>query len=159
MKRHHYFGISVVIALMVGVYAFIVTRPVYLAETDLAARTTERAATVSVGDATFRVTLARTEDERAKGLMHITSLADDEGMVFVFEREESQTFWNKNTKLNLIVVWIAGGKVIGVSNLPNDDDGIRLISSPAPITHALEVAQTSPLASRVKIGDSVAIHE
>ena len=159
MKKHHYLGVAIVIAVAAGVYAFTVTRPEYLAEADLAARNSERSPIVVIGDARIRVTLARTESEREKGLMHITTLDDDQGMLFVFERKTAQTFWNKNTKLALKVVWIDGDRVIGIGDLPSDDAGIRLIASPSPVTHVLELAQTSSLARSIKIGDSVRINE
>jgi uncharacterized membrane protein (UPF0127 family) len=159
MKKHHYLGGVICIAVLAGAYAFTITRPEYLAETDLAARNSERSPTVNVGNVQFRVTLARTESEREKGLMYITKLHDDEGMLFIFERKAAQTFWNKNTKLALKVIWISEDKVIGVSDLPSDDEGTRLVASPAAVTHVLEVAQTSSLARDIKIGDSVRINE
>jgi hypothetical protein len=43
-----------------------------------------------------KVELARTPEERAQGLMFRESMPADRGMLFVFEREEPQTFYMKN---------------------------------------------------------------
>ena len=61
------------------------------------------------------VELARTDYDRARGLMYRDRLAPDAGMLFLFEREEAQTFWMKNTYLPLDMVFITKEKrVLGV---------------------------------------------
>jgi uncharacterized membrane protein (UPF0127 family) len=51
---------------------------------------------------TFSVALAMTDEEQQKGLMHIESMADNEGMLFVFEEpRDNPRFWMKNTLIPL----------------------------------------------------------
>jgi len=57
-------------------------------------------------DACFEVELARTEEERAKGLMFRKELEENKGMLFVFEKEGIYPFWMKNTFLPLDIIWI-----------------------------------------------------
>jgi len=156
--KNHLIGIIVLVIIVVSAgIAFRVTSPAYLAQEQLAQK--NASSTVVIGENTFHVTLAKTESERAKGLMYITSLEPDRGMLFVFERKTPQTFWNKNTKLSLSIIWIDGDRVVGTSALPSDTDGIRLVASPTSITYALELPASSELAQRIKIGDSVRINE
>ncbi|MFO7966557.1 MAG: DUF192 domain-containing protein [Archaeoglobaceae archaeon] len=54
----------------------------------------------------FNVELAVTEEEQQKGLMFRESLGPDEGMLFVFEKEEYHSFWMKNTSIPLDIIWI-----------------------------------------------------
>jgi len=157
MKNHRIIIIVLVLFIIGAGVAFVVTSPSYLAREQLAQKNTS--STVVIGSTTFHVVLAKTESERAKGLMYITELLPEQGMLFVFEKEATQTFWNKNTKLALTIVWINDDKVVGTSALPSDEDGIRLVASPTSITHALELSASSELARLVKIGDSVRIHE
>ncbi len=49
----------------------------------------------------FSVEVADTPDKRALGLMYRRELADDHGMWFVFEREQPLSFWMKNTRIPL----------------------------------------------------------
>lgn len=159
MKKHHFLGIILVLVVAIALYSLYETRPVNLAQQDIAGRASESSPTVTIGDVSFSVVLARTESERARGLMYVKKLGDDQGMLFVFEKEESQIFWNNNTKLPLKVIWILEEKVIGISELPSDEIDIRLVNSPGVVSHVLEVASDSELASHIKIGDSVLINE
>ena len=53
--------------------------------------------------------------DRQKGLMYRRTLAEDAGMLFLFERERQQSFWMHNTYLPLDMVFIrADMSVLGV---------------------------------------------
>jgi uncharacterized membrane protein (UPF0127 family) len=60
------------------------------------------------GGAPVRVTveLARTDAERARGLMHRRALPTDGGMLFLFARDEIHSFWMKNTLIPLDMIFI-----------------------------------------------------
>jgi uncharacterized protein len=69
------------------------------------------------GAAPIRVTveLARTNEERRRGLMYRQNLAPDTGMLFLFEEDEIHGFWMKNTLISLDMIFIrADGTVAGV---------------------------------------------
>jgi len=64
----------------------------------------------------FLVELAKTAVEREKGLMYRTFLAENNGMLFIFEKEAIYTFWMKNTLIPLDMIWLdSSGKVVFVS--------------------------------------------
>ncbi|MDH4195248.1 MAG: DUF192 domain-containing protein [Nitrospirota bacterium] len=50
--------------------------------------------------------IADTPDKRAKGLMYRPSIAPDEGMLFQFPELGYWTFWMKNTKIPLDILWL-----------------------------------------------------
>lgn len=50
--------------------------------------------------------LARTEEERARGLMFREKIGPDQGMLFVFEDEGPYAFWMKNTLIPLDMLWL-----------------------------------------------------
>lgn len=71
--------------------------------------------TTTGGPISYAVDLAITGQEREHGLMFTDAMADDAGMLFVFEREQVLTFWMKNTHLPLHMVFIAAdGTVAGI---------------------------------------------
>mgnify|MGYP001461673948 CR=1 FL=1 len=59
---------------------------------------------MSFGEQTFDVRLADTDETRAKGLMNVKSMSDDDGMLFVFDEENYHGIWMKNTYIPLEVI-------------------------------------------------------
>lgn len=60
----------------------------------------------------FYLEVARTPEERARGLMYRESLDADKGMLFIFEKEGDYAFWMKNTLIPLDIIWINADKRI-----------------------------------------------
>lgn len=71
--------------------------------------------TAAGGRHAIAVELARTDAERARGLMHRTSLPDDRGMLFLFDETAEHTFWMKDTPLPLDMIFIdEEGRIVGI---------------------------------------------
>lgn len=56
--------------------------------------------------------VADTEELRQKGLMYRDKLASDHGMLFVFNNEETRSFWMKNCLLDLDIAFLNSKKEI-----------------------------------------------
>jgi uncharacterized membrane protein (UPF0127 family) len=50
--------------------------------------------------------VAVTQEQRAKGLMFRDTLPADHAMLFVFDRPDRYSFWMKNTRLSLDILWL-----------------------------------------------------
>jgi uncharacterized protein len=63
-------------------------------------------------DNCFNVELAVTDSEHEKGLMFREVLDDNQGMLFVYDKEGQHNFWMKNTFLSLDIIWINGNQEV-----------------------------------------------
>ena len=93
------------------------------------------------GPVRIEVEEADTPAERQQGLMGRTSLAADEGMVFLFERPVTSEFWMKDTLIPLsIAFWDAEGRIVGIRDMdPCGEDPCPTYGAPEPYVGALEV--------------------
>lgn len=97
--------------------------------------------TLQMGEAKLEVLIADTEEKRTKGLMGVTSLEADSGMLFIFPDSSPRTFWNKDTLIPLDLIWIANEHVVGISSLPSvmqSNNQIVTISSPEAANWVVE---------------------
>lgn len=59
---------------------------------------------------TIQAEIADTPQKRATGLMYRDHLKKDHGMLFIFDQPQAWTFWMKNTKIALDLIWLDGKK-------------------------------------------------
>lgn len=89
--------------------------------------------------ATLGIEIAATDSARERGLMERVPLQDDQGMLFLFDRAEPQTFWMANTPSSLDIVFVAADStVLNVAKYtrPLSTDGV---SSQGPARFVLEL--------------------
>jgi len=60
---------------------------------------------VELGGQRYQVELARSPEERARGLMFRDVLDPGHGMLFIHDREEPQAYWMKNTRIPLDILY------------------------------------------------------
>jgi len=58
------------------------------------------------GSVRFRVLIADTPQERAQGLMNVEIMPRMSGMLFVYERPQSVSFWMENTLIPLDMIFV-----------------------------------------------------
>jgi uncharacterized membrane protein (UPF0127 family) len=92
------------------------------------------------GEVPIRAEMARTEEERAAGLMHRKKLPDGEGMLFIFDRDRILSFWMKDTLIPLSIAFIGyNGRILEIRDMrPRDLSTVR---SGRAARYALEVPQ------------------
>ncbi|WP_027057104.1 DUF192 domain-containing protein [Mesorhizobium loti] len=90
------------------------------------------------GNRSFSIEIADTEPEREAGLMFRDDMADDHGMLFVFEIPQQVSFWMKNTPMPLDLIFIGqDGKIRAVKH--GEPQSEAVISPGVPVRFVLEL--------------------
>ena len=108
---------------------------------------------ISIGDKTYKCKIAKSEEDKRQGLMYVENLPPDEGLLFVWDSEDTRQMWMKNTLIPLDMIAI------------NDDDEVIMVYPARPkdetlipfmsTKYILEVNQDSG----IKIGDDFEIDD
>jgi uncharacterized membrane protein (UPF0127 family) len=96
--------------------------------------------TLSIGMYRIDTQLAVTPQQRQVGLMFRKEMPQTEGMLFIFERPETQCFWMKNTILPLTAAFIADdGRIVNLADMkPHSEESH---CSEEPVRYVLEMNQ------------------
>lgn len=107
---------------------------------------------LDVNEFRLEAEIALTASERALGLMHRETLAEDAAMLFVFQQPQQQCFWMRNTLIPLTIAFLADD---GTINQLVDMTPLSLEShcSDQPVRLALEVNQGWFAARGLGVGD------
>jgi uncharacterized membrane protein (UPF0127 family) len=101
-----------------------------------------------------QVEIADERVEQQRGLMGRTALAENAGMLFVFERDEPRSFWMRNTLIPLSIAYIASdGRIVDIQDMQPLDETSHPSAEPAQ--YALEVNQGFFAERGIAVGDVV----
>lgn len=112
---------------------------------------------ICIKDLCIRAEVVATEKSRERGLMFRKSMRQDQGMLFVFEKEALYNFWMKNTRFPLDIIWIDSQKrIVDIYEyaLPCKDV-CKDISPKATALYVLEVNAGLVKKHKIKIGVSL----
>jgi len=104
------------------------------------------------GQARFKVEIARTEEEKERGLMYRRIFPKDRAMLFIFEPPQIVQMWMANTILPLDMIFAdKSGKIIYVYEgaMPFSRN---VISSVHPASYVVEVNAGAVAANGIKAG-------
>lgn len=68
--------------------------------------------TLSLPQGCVGLETAITPEQHARGLGKRSSLATNEGMVFIYEKPQKTCFWMKDTQFSLDIIWLNEAKTI-----------------------------------------------
>jgi len=119
---------------------------------------------VRVGQAEFDVEVALTDKERAQGLSGRAYLPQSSGMLFIFDLADKHSFWMKDMKFPLDIIWIRSenfrARVVGFHEnvMPEPSrksSELTLYYPQEPVNWVLEVNAGAISKHSIKVGDSV----
>lgn len=106
-------------------------------------------------DRKVNVEIARSIYEHSKGLMDRTTLPHDDGMLFIFEEMEPRSFWMRNTRVALDIIYVDNNrKVVSIQKnaTPMSDESLP---STGPAQYVVEVNAGFSDLYNIKPGDSL----
>ena len=107
-----------------------------------------------LGNSTLEVEIAATNQSRQRGLMHRHVMAEERGMLFVFEHAERLCFWMRNTYIPLSIAYLdKDATIIEIFDMQALDE--RSVCSTAPAQFALEVNQGWFERHHIQVGQRV----
>lgn len=114
--------------------------------------TARATARIVFGVDTVTAEVARTQEERAQGLMYREELAEDAGMLFIFPDNAVRGFWMQNTYIPLDIAFLDPSfRVVDIQQM--EPMTTEQHTGRAPFSYALEVNQGWFEAHGVQIGD------
>lgn len=105
--------------------------------------------TLKTKSQTYQLEAATTSADQAKGLGDRTSLADNRGMLFIFNDQQVRCFWMKDMHFSLDIIWLNQTKQV-IHIEPN--------LSPATYPHAYCPAGTAKYVIEINAGQVQAAH-
>ena len=109
-----------------------------------------------IGSETYTLEVANTDATRQRGLMERDAMPADHGMIFVFGETRELTFWMKNTRIALEILYLdEAGRVVSIHEMkPYDRSSV---SSDGPAKYAIELNLGQVKKAGVKPGDVLQI--
>jgi hypothetical protein len=117
-----------------------------------------RFVTIYIQDKPFMAEIADTPEMQSLGLMFRRSIKDDFAMLFVFAGEEYRSFWMKNTRISLDIIYLNGGQQIVDMHLsvpPCCADPCPAYESRYPARYVLELKGGTAKKLKLQIGDKI----
>ena len=105
----------------------------------------------------FEVEIAKTSQQRARGLMGRTSLAVNRGMLFLFPADTESSFWMKDTPIALDLIFINADGLI-VDLIENAEPLSETLLTPdSPYRTVLELPAGTVSQQGMQVGDQVTL--
>jgi hypothetical protein len=106
------------------------------------------------GEHSFSIEIADTSDEREAGLMFRKDMADDHGMLFVFDKPGEVAFWMKNTPMPLDLVFIGpDGRINAIRR--GEPESEAIIAPGQIVSFVLELKAGAAAKDDLKDGDQL----
>lgn len=111
-----------------------------------------------IGQEKFMVEVADTPEKQLTGLMYREFIPDDFGMLFIYRTENYRSFWMKNCRVHLDIIFLDKNKqVVNIhSNVPPcEDEPCKTYGSERPAQYVLELRGNRAKELNLKPGDTI----
>jgi len=105
----------------------------------------------------FKIAIADDQNEQVYGLMNLKKLPQENGMLFVFLKQQIITMWMKNTLIPLDMIFIDENDVIVNIEKNTTPNSLDLIHSKYEAIKVLEINANLSNKYKIKVGQKVHI--
>ncbi|KYG67495.1 hypothetical protein AZI86_06915 [Bdellovibrio bacteriovorus] len=117
---------------------------------------------ITLGTKTLVVEIAETPAQHERGLMFRNKLGENDGMLFIFDGEQTRFFWMKNTFIDLSIGYFDGsGSLIDIQEMKSGkgipDAALASYPSSKPAKYALEMNKGWFSKNKIKLGTKLKI--
>jgi uncharacterized protein len=107
------------------------------------------------------VEIAKTQEQKAQGLMFRKSLKENKGMLFIFPDSTILNFWMKNTLIPLDIIFIKENLEISdiAQAAPCTIEPCAIYSSSVPVMYVLEVNSNYTEKNEIKVGQKIVMSQ
>lgn len=116
----------------------------------------QRTISLTIKNQSYRLEIAQTILQQAKGLSNRKFLCSNCGMIFPFSSESIHPFWMKDTSIPLDIIWLnQQGRVVSIiTGKPNDT---TIIQNTSPAKFVIELNTSDSQKLNLAIGDTINI--
>jgi len=101
------------------------------------------------------IELAQDESQRQLGLMYRDTLAENQGMLFLFDNEEVRSFWMKNTVLSLDMIFVnARNEIVTIHKYTTPYSEETYVST-KPAKYVIELNAGYTDRKKISVGDRI----
>jgi uncharacterized membrane protein (UPF0127 family) len=113
---------------------------------------------IFIGNAKMDVEIADTSEKMARGLSGRDYVTENNGMLFVYNEPGIYSFWMKDMKFPLDIIWIeANGKIADITKSALPESYPKSFTSKEPAKYVIETSSGWCDKNNIKIGDATAI--
>lgn len=121
----------------------------------------EKSPSATINNQTFTLLVAKTPQEKETGLSEKTTLAENSGMLFVFDKADYYSFWMKTMKIPIDIIYINKDKIVTIienAEPPkSQDQNLPIYKPDEPADKVLEINAGLSKKYGFKKGDFVKI--
>ena len=107
---------------------------------------TDNTMKATINNKKYTLEVARTEEEKRKGLGGRDSLGKNSGMIFIYNSSEYLQFWMKDTLIPLQILYVNGCTIVDVAEMTVEKDPAnpqKIYKSKAAADRAIELNTNS----------------
>lgn len=119
----------------------------------------EKTTKVIINKQQFSAKIADTEEKRQIGLSQTNSLGKNEGMIFIFDNPNLYSFWMKDMKFPIDIIYINNEKIVKIFENVQTQTGenLTVYTPDQPANRVLEINAGQSKKYDFKVGDKVTI--
>ncbi len=85
------------------------------------------------------VYIAATNEQHSRGLMHVRSLPESTGMLFLYGRDARLSMWMKNTFIPLDILFVRADGTVSSIAYDTEPQSLKSIAALEPVRYVLEL--------------------